>query len=208
MIASINSRVGLALVLIILLGGMIFIGCNQADSPETENDYSRFEKAVLETSQGEIVIFLDEEKSREHSRNFLELCGTGYYDGTLFHRVVPGLLVQGGDPNSRDDDPSNDGMGGHSYRGPGTFLAGEINDLKHTRGAVSMVRGDSPESAGSQFFILLDDVPEYDGIFTVFGRVEKGMDILVEAAEQPGTPRDEGGFYPEDPLVISGCRLE
>lgn len=196
------------MILMFMAAGLMFSGCAPEASVEEENDYFQFDTAVLETDRGDITIRLEKEKAAEHSRNFLGLCGSGYYNNTFFHRVVPGLLVQGGDPNTLDDDPLNDGTGGSSYRGPDTLLAAETNDLRHTRGAVSMVRGDGPDTAGSQFFVVLNDVPEYDGQFTVFGRVESGLDILVEAAEQPGTPLPEGGFRPEKPLVINGCRLE
>lgn len=178
-------------------------GCSGGEPVEEEVDYFDYDTVVLETEPGDIVIRVDREAAPETSRNFLNLCGTGFYDGTYFHRVVPGLLVQGGDPNTRDEDPANDGIGGHTYLGTGTFLEAEESGLKHTRGAVAMARGKSPDTAGSQFFILLDEVPEYDGEYTVFGRVESGMDILSEAAESPGTPRPEGGFQPNEPLVIS-----
>jgi len=190
---------------ILLFVLLVFVpaGCSGGETVEEEVDYFDYDTVVLETEPGDIVIRVDREAAPETSRNFLNLCGSGYYDGTYFHRVVPGLLVQGGDPNSLDDDSSNDGFGGHSYLGPGTFLADEDSGLRHTRGAVAMARGKQPDSAGSQFFIVLDDVPEYDGRYTVFGRVESGMGILDEAAEHPGSPRPEGGFQPEEPLVIS-----
>lgn len=204
-----RQRFNLAVMILMLAGnGLIFFGCAPGDSAETETELFLFDTAVLETASGEIVIRLDKEKAPESARNFLELCGTGFYDGTYFHRFVPGLLVQGGDPNTLDDDISNDGMGGYSYQGPGTFLKAEVNDLKHEKGSVSMVRGNGPDSAGSQFFILLDNVPEYDGNFTVFGHVESGLDILVEMAEQAGTALPEGGFHPEKPLVITSCSLK
>ena len=196
------------MILTFMVTGLVFSGCAPEGPVEEETDYFQFDTAILETDRGDITIRLEKEKAAEHSRNFLELCGSGYYNNTFFHRVVPGLLVQGGDPNTLDDDPANDGMGGSSYRGPDTLLAAEANDLKHTRGAVSMVRGNGPDTAGSQFFVVLSDVPEYDGEFTVFGRVESGLEILVEAAEQPGTPLKEGGFRPEKPLFITGSRLE
>jgi len=199
------------MVLAILLpaaAALVLAGCPAPETGEPEPDYSRFDTAVLETEMGDIVIRLEKEKAPETSRNFLALCGSGFYDGTSFHRVVPGLLLQGGDPNTLDEDPGNDGQGGYSWQGPGTFLAAENNDLKHEKGSVSMVRGREPDTAGSQFFIVLDRVPEYDGRYTVFGRVESGLEILVEAAEQAGTPLEEGGFRPDKPLVVTRGRVE
>ena len=194
-------------VLLAMAAGWHTSGCSPKEAAEAEPDYFGYDTAVLETAAGDIVIRVEKEKAPEAARNFLNLCGTGFYEGTFFHRVVPGLLVQGGDPNTLDDDPDNDGMGGYSFRGPGTFIPREENDLRHVKGSVSMVLGNGPDTAGSQFFILLDDVPEYDGRYTVFGRVENGLDILVEAVEQPGLPREEGGFRPHDPLVVTGCSV-
>lgn len=202
-------RINLAAMILMLMGtGLIFFACTPGGPIEEKPDFSLLDTVVFETEAGEIVIRLDKERAPETSLNFLELCGAGFYDGTYFHRVVPGLLVQGGDPNTLDDDISNDGMGGYSSRGPGTFLKAESNDLRHERGAVSMVRGDGPDTAGSQFFIVLDNVPEYDGNFTVFGRVESGLDILIALAEQAGSSLEEGGFHPEKPLVLTGCSLK
>lgn len=206
---ELRYRFNLAAMVLMLMGnGLIFSGCTPAGPIEEETDYSQYDTAVLVTGMGEIVIRLDMAKAPETARNFLCLCGTGFYDGTYFHRVVPGLLVQGGDPNTLDDDITNDGMGGFSCQGPGTFLAAEVNDLKHEKGSVSMARGNGPDTAGSQFFIVLDNVPEYDGNFTVFGHVESGLDILVEMAEQAGSPLEEGGFHPEKPLVITRCSVK
>jgi peptidyl-prolyl cis-trans isomerase B (cyclophilin B) len=196
-----------AMVLMLMGTGLIFSGCNPASPIEAETDFFQYGTAVLETEAGEIVIRLEKEKAPESAKNFLNLCGTGFYNGTYFHRVVPGLLVQGGDPNTLDNNVTNDGMGGYSYLGPGTFLPDELNDLKNERGTIAMVRGDEPGTVGSQFFILLDDVPEYDGKYTVFGRVESGMDILVEIAEQPGSVLEEGGFRLEKPLIITGSSV-
>jgi len=190
-------------VLLFVLLVFVPAGCSGGEPVKEEVDYFDYDTVVLETEPGDIVIRVDREEAPETSRNFLNLCGSGFYDGTYFHRVVPGLLVQGGDPNSLDDDFSNDGFGGHSYLGPGTFLADEDSGLLHTRGAVAMARGKNSDTAGSQFFVLLEEVPEYNGKYTVFGRVESGIEILDEAAEQPGSPRPEGGFQPEEPVVIS-----
>jgi cyclophilin family peptidyl-prolyl cis-trans isomerase len=121
-------------------------------------------------------------------RQFVELARDGFYDGTRFHRVVKGLLVQGGDPNSRDEDPLNDGTGG-----PGVRLKPEFNDLPHERGALSMARDPKdPDSAGSQFFLMQGKAPAYDRQYTVFGRIEQGLEVLDRIgavrvkARQPG----------------------
>src|SRR5690606_3357571 len=165
--------------------------------------------AVLETTQGTIEIGFFPDKAPEHVKNFLNLCGSGYYDGTYFHRVAPGFMIQGGDPNTRDDDPSNDGQGGSTYRGPGTTLEPEFNDIRHVRGIVSMARSAAPNSAGSQFFIMVEDAPQLDGNYTVFGHVINGMDAVDEIVEQPGTPiPGAGGVRPAEPQYIEKCWVE
>lgn len=118
-------------------------------------------------------------------------------------------MIQGGDPNTKDDDPSNDGQGGSSYRGPDTTLDPEFNDIQHVRGIVSMARSAAPDSAGSQFFIMVEDAPQLDGNYTVFGHVLDGMDSVDEIVGQPGTPiPGAGGARPSEPQYIEECRVE
>ena len=113
--------------------------------------------------------------------NFVELANKGFYDGVIFHRVIPGFMIQGGDPQGR-------GTGGPGYAIRGEFAAnGFANPLKHTRGVLSMARSSRPNSAGSQFFIMVDDAPHLDGQYAAFGKVTEGMetaDVIVS------TPRD------------------
>ena len=121
---------------------------------------------ILETTQGEIVIeffFIDAPK---HSENFIVLSQTGFYDKTLFHRIIPGFMIQGGDPNSIDGEPNSWGIGG-----PDKKLDAEFNNIKHNRGIVSMARSADPNSAGSQFFIVHKDSNFLDTEYTVFGRI-------------------------------------
>ena len=113
--------------------------------------------------------------------NFVELCEKGFYDGLIFHRVIPGFMIQGGCPDGT-------GMGGPGYSIPGEFTAnGFKNDLKHTRGVLSMARSMDPDSAGSQFFIMVADSPHLDGQYAAFGKVTEGMD---EADRIVGVPRN------------------
>jgi cyclophilin family peptidyl-prolyl cis-trans isomerase len=165
--------------------------------------------ARIETTKGEFAIRFFPEQAPNHAKNFVQLCGSGAYDGTYFHRVSPGFMIQGGDPNTRDDDTSNDGRGGHAYFGPGSVLKAEFNDLCHTAGTVSMARTSQPDSAGSQFFILLADAPSFDGKHTVFGQITEGIDVVARIAEEPGTPVDGlGGFNPTVHQYIEKCWLE
>jgi peptidyl-prolyl cis-trans isomerase B (cyclophilin B) len=111
--------------------------------------------------------------------NFVELAEKGFYDGTIFHRVIPGFMIQGGDPEGT-------GMGGPGYTIKGEFTAnGFKNDLKHTRGVLSMARAMDPDSAGSQFFIMTSDAPHLDGQYAAFGKVTEGMDEADKIVNQP-----------------------
>jgi len=120
----------------------------------------------IETELGNIVIELFIKDAPKHSQNFIVLTGSGYYDGTLFHRIIPGFMIQGGDPNTIDGDPNTWGQGG-----PDDKLNAEFNSIKHNRGIVSMARSADPNSAGSQFFIVHENSNFLDGEYTAFGRI-------------------------------------
>lgn len=135
--------------------------------------------AVLHVRElGEIEIALYPQLAPETVANFVRLADEGFYDGTSFHRVIPGFMVQGGDPNSRDRDPTNDGLGG-----PGYQIDDEMNDAPHTRGSLSMANLGRPNSGGSQFFIVHQDAPHLDGKHAVFGRVSAGMEVVDAITE-------------------------
>ncbi|MDC0036389.1 peptidylprolyl isomerase [Nitrosopumilus sp.] len=121
---------------------------------------------VFETEYGFIVIEFFMDDAPEHVKNFLLLSQDGFYDGTLFHRIIPGFMIQGGDPNTIDGDPNTWGQGG-----PDEKLDAEFNSIKHNRGIVSMARSADPNSAGSQFFIVHENSNFLDGEYTVFGRI-------------------------------------
>ncbi|MEW6584444.1 MAG: peptidylprolyl isomerase [Nitrospirota bacterium] len=142
-------------------------------------------RAVVETKFGniELKFFLD--VAPNHVNNFIELAKKGFYDGTTFHRVIPGFMIQGGDPNSRDADKSRHGMGG-----PGYTVKAEFNDKPHKKGTLSMARAGHPDSAGSQFFICVADAPFLDRQYTVFGEVVSGMDVADKIVSQPRDNRD------------------
>ena len=126
----------------------------------------------IETNLGKISFKLLPELAPETVRNFEKLAKDGFYDGTLFHRVIPGFMIQGGDPNTKTDNKSSWGMGG-----PGYNLNAEFNSRSHLRGIVSMARSQDPNSAGSQFFIVTSDSVFLDRQYTVFGEVTEGMDV-------------------------------
>ncbi len=136
------------------------------------------EVAVIETEVGKIVVEFYPDVAPLHVANFKKLAKAGFYDGTTFHRVLPGFVIQGGCPNSKNDNPNDDGTGGPPYR-----VKAEFNDRLHKKGILSMARSGDPNSAGSQFFICLGDVPHLDNKYTVFGKVIKGIETVDKIAE-------------------------
>ncbi|MBT5259058.1 MAG: peptidylprolyl isomerase, partial [Nitrospina sp.] len=120
-----------------------------------------------------------------HIKNFKDLANSDFYNGTIFHRVIPGFMVQGGDPNTKSDDRSSHGTGG-----PGHTIKAEFNDETHARGIVSMARSQDPDSAGSQFFVVVKDSDFLDGQYTAFGRVISGMDTVDKIVDSPRDDRD------------------
>ena len=143
------------------------------------------EIAVVETSLGNIEFELLEDVAPGHVQNFKDLANSDFYNGTIFHRVIPGFMVQGGDPNTKSDDRSSHGMGG-----PGHTIKAEFNDEPHVRGIVSMARSQDPDSAGSQFFVVVKDSDFLDGQYTAFGRVVSGMDVVDKIVDSPRDDRD------------------
>ena len=143
-------------------------------------------KAMIKTKFGEMEVTLFPEKAPKHVENFVSLAKSGFYNGTIFHRVIPGFMIQGGDPNTKDPNkPETYGMGGPSQR-----LNAEFNDIPHRRGILSMARTNDPNSAGSQFFIVVKDSNSLDHQYTVFGEVVKGMEVADKIVNVPKNARD------------------
>ena len=134
---------------------------------------------------GEIVLRFYPDVAPNHVKNFLDLAGKKFYDGTTFHRVIPGFMIQGGDPNSKNPDRASHGMGG-----PGHRVKAEFNSKPHTRGVVSMARANDPDSAGSQFFICVADAHFLDWQYTAFGEVLSGMDVADKIVSVKRDGRD------------------
>ncbi len=141
--------------------------------------------AVIETKFGSIKLKFFPDVAPNHVNNFIELARKGFYDGTTFHRVIPGFMIQGGDPNTKNPDKSRHGMGG-----PGYSLKAEFNDRPHKRGTLSMARSADPNSAGSQFFICVASAPFLDKKYTVFGEVVSGMEVVDSIVNQTRDKRD------------------
>ncbi len=142
-------------------------------------------RAVIETKFGNIELKFFPDVAPSHVNNFIELAKKGFYDGTTFHRVIPGFMIQGGDPNSKDPDKSKHGMGG-----PGYTIKAEFNEKPHKRGTLSMARSANPDSAGSQFFICVADAPFLNKQYTVFGEVVSGMEVADKIVNQKRDSRD------------------
>ena len=141
--------------------------------------------AIIKTSFGDIKFSLLPDNAPETVRNFTELTKSGFYNGTLFHRVIPGFMIQGGDPNTKNSDKSVWGQGG-----PGYNLKAEFNSRSHLRGIVSMARANDPDSAGSQFFIVTSDSTFLDKQYTVFGEVVDGMEVADKIVNLPRDGND------------------
>lgn len=156
------------------------------------------EIVTLTTSEGVIVIKLDAVAAPKHAENFKKLVKDGFYDGTTFHRVIPGFMIQGGDPLSKDQAKRAE----HGTGGPGYTIPAEIGK-KHQRGSVAAARqGDQvnpkKESSGSQFYICVVDTTFLDGQYTVFGEVMEGMDVADKIVAKPRDPRDN----PKEPVTV------
>ena len=195
--------------------------------PATAGDDLPFVR--MHTEAGDILLVLYPELAPHHVAQFLYLAESGFYEETYFHRVMPGFMIQGGDPNSKDRDPRNDGRGGPRYedvlsaedmhlidelnvmlgeKGYKSFAGGEANlkaefskTAKHTRGTLSMARGPGPDSAGSQFFICVDATPQLDGQYTIFGHVVMGMEVADTIVSAPKDPA-RGRDAPAEPVKI------
>ena len=135
---------------------------------------------VVNTNLGNIQFELLSDIAPETVRNFIKLAKSGFYDGTLFHRVIPKFMIQGGDPNTKESDKSTWGTGG-----PGYNIKAEFSSRSHLRGIVSMARSSDPDSAGSQFFIVTSDSTFLDKQYTVFGEVTEGMEVADKSVNLP-----------------------
>jgi cyclophilin family peptidyl-prolyl cis-trans isomerase len=155
------------------------------DATEADKPKDGEEVAVIETNLGKIVVQFFPDKAPGHVKNFKDLAKKGFYDGTLFHRVIPGFMIQGGDPNTKKSDTSMYGTGG-----PGYQIKAEFNDTKHVAGILSMARSSDPDSAGSQFFIMVGTAPHLDGNYSAFGKVVTGMDVVKKIEALPTNQRD------------------
>jgi len=194
----------LAIIVIVAIAAAIFMSGGNDNGSTNEEIGNPI--AVFDTTMGTIKIELFEDKVPITAGNFKDLANDGFYDSTKFHRISLGFMIQGGDPNSKDDDPSDDGMGG-----PGYAIDDEFHDdLKNTRGMISMANS-GPNTGGSQFFILVADASGLDGAHAVFGEVIEGMDVVDTIVNLDHDERFEpspGGGRPLTDVVINSITIE
>jgi peptidyl-prolyl cis-trans isomerase B (cyclophilin B) len=174
------------------------------EKKETSPMNASNEVAVIKTNEGEMVVQFWTDAAPDTIQNFKKLARQGFYDGTIFHRIVKGFMIQGGDPNSKDSaKESSYGQGG-----PGYQIKAEFNNHSHDRGVVSMARGPDPDSAGSQFFICLAPVRRLDGQYTTFGKLIKGDDVLDKIGNTPVEGNAQGEVSkPTKRVVIESVKI-
>ena len=166
--------------------GSFSLGVTRAAENEPSNADSKSPHVLVKTKFGEMEIVLFPDLAPKHVESFLKLAKSGFYNGTIFHRIIPGFMIQGGDPLTKD--PSNRsryGTGGPDYN-----LPAEFNRVAHEKGILSAARTADPNSAGSQFFIMADKAPHLDGQYTVFGEIVKGLEVVDTIVNQPRDMKD------------------
>jgi peptidyl-prolyl cis-trans isomerase B (cyclophilin B) len=173
-------------ILINLLAAILAVASVNAEEQKPMN--SANELAVIRTSEGEMVAEFWPEVAPNTVENFKKLARSGFYDGTAFHRIVKGFMIQGGDPLTKD--PAKESRYGTGD--PGYKIKAEFNDRSHERGVLSMARSSDPDSAGSQFFICLANVSRLDHQYTTFGKIIKGDDVLGKIGDTEVTTSDSG----------------
>lgn len=169
------KRVFIALFAIVAL-----MGCSQAETGKGKegNVDTKRPKVIMETDMGKIVLEMFPDVAPNHVKNFLDLANKGFYDGLTFHRIIKGFVIQGGDP-------SGDGTGGS-----GSTVKAEFSNLKHMPGTLAMARSNDPNSASSQFYLCLAQLPSLDGKYTIFGQTVEGMDIVNKIGAVKTGPGD------------------
>src|ERR1043166_6591037 len=171
---------------ILLLASAAFAAEEKKEEKTSVNTSN--EVAVIKTSEGDMVVEFWNDAAPNTIENFKKLARSGFYNGTIFHRIVKGFMIQGGDPNTKDPGKeSSYGMGDPGYK-----IKAEFNDHSHDRGVISMARGPDPDSAGSQFLICLAPVHGLDQQYTTFGKLLKGQDVLEKIGDTPVTRNNMG----------------
>jgi peptidyl-prolyl cis-trans isomerase B (cyclophilin B) len=191
----------LSVLLALLLSAVVFAA---EEKKEASPMSTSKEVAVIKTNEGEMVVQFWTDAAPNTIENFKKLAHQRLYDGTIFHRIVKGFMIQGGDPNSKD--PGKESAYGQG--GPGYEIKAEFNKHSHDRGVISMARGPDPDSAGSQFFICLAPVRRLDGQYTTFGKLIKGDDVLDKIGNTPLERNAQGEMSkPTKRVVIESVKI-
>src|ERR1700730_18675411 len=186
----------------LLLSSALFAA--EEKKEETSPVNATNEVAVIKTSEGDMVVQFWTDAAPHTIENFKKLARSGFYSGTIFHRIVKGFMIQGGDPNSKD--PAKENRYGEG--GPGYKIKAEFNDHSHDRGVISMARDPNPDSAGSQFFICLAPVTRLDHQYTTFGKLIKGNDVLDKIGDTAVTRNSAGEMSkPTKRVVIESIKI-
>jgi len=173
-------------------------GCAQEATEEPQTMEQQYPIATIEMADGSVIrIELYPDVAENTVKNFIYLANTGFYDGVIFHRVIEGFMIQGGDP-------SGDGTGGSDETIKGEFSANGVeNNIPHVRGTISMARASDPDSASSQFFIMQETTPSLDGQYAAFGTVTSGMEVVDAICENTPVEDSNGTVAPENQPKIA-----
>ena len=192
----------LLILSLLILSSAVFAADEKKEEKTPMN--SSNDVAVIKTSEGDMVVQFWTDAAPNTVENFKKLTRQSFYDGTIFHRIVKGFMIQGGDPNSKDPAKENS----YGEGGPGYNIKAEFNDHSHDRGVISMARGPDPDSAGSQFFICLAPVQRLDHQYTTFGKLIKGQDVLEKIGDTPVTRNSMGEpSKPTKRVVIESIKI-
>src|SRR5436305_11406549 len=196
----VSMRLSIVLAIAVLASAVFAVEERKEEKTAMSNSN---EVAVIKTNEGEMVVQFWTDAAPNTIENFKKLARQGLYDGTIFHRIVKGFMIQGGDPNSKD--PAKEDSYGQG--GPGYKVKAEFNNHSHDRGVISMARGPDPDSAGSQFFICLAPVARLDGQYTTFGKLIKGLDVLDKIGDNPVTMQHGERSKPTQRITIESIKI-
>jgi peptidyl-prolyl cis-trans isomerase B (cyclophilin B) len=201
LVPLVSMKLSIALA-VALLSTTVFAADEKKDGTTPMN--SSNEVVMIKTNEGDMVVQFWTDAAPSTVENFKKLARQGFYDGTIFHRIVKGFMIQGGDPNSKDPAKENS----YGQGGPGYNIKAEFNDHGHERGVISMARGPDPDSAGSQFFICLAPVHRLDHQYTTFGKLIKGDDVLAKIGDTQVTRNSVGEVSkPTKRVVIESIKI-
>ena len=202
-----GKRSGLMLIAAMIMAMNVSAACSgKSDLKATVPPPDPRPRAIIKTRFGEMELKLYPDLAPKHVENFIKLAKSGFYNGTIFHRVIPGFMIQGGDPNTKYSLRKDTfGQGGpKDEKGDPILLKAEFSDTPHKRGIVSMARAGEPDTAGSQFFIVVEDSFFLDRKYTVFGEVARGLGVADKIANLPRNERD----LPNDRIEMTVTILE